>query len=156
MNLNMPWSRREDVIQYFSLIPVLHCHDKLGLNLGNFYPVPGSCREEKGLPLSWRIADIDFVECWCLWLVTFHWWITKKEWLLCTLERAQITGFQLLFPWQIFSLYTFFFSLSLSLSLIFLCRIGRWKPHYKLSKLFKLAGAFQMKRPQSLCRKNKP
>jgi len=52
MNLNMPWSRREDVIQYFSLIPVLHCHDKLDLNLGNFYPVPGSCREEKGLPLS--------------------------------------------------------------------------------------------------------
>lgn len=116
MNLNMPWSRREDVIQYFSLIPVLHCHDKLDLNLGNFYSVPGSCREEKGLPLSWRIADIDFVECWCLWLVTFHWWITKKEWLLCTLERAQITGFQLLFPWQIFSLYTFFFfSLSFSL-----------------------------------------
>lgn len=36
MNLNMPWSRREDVIQYFSLIPVLHCHDKLDLTLGNF------------------------------------------------------------------------------------------------------------------------
>ena len=53
--------KRRDSI--FFVVPVLHCHDKLDLNFANQLLSSRPLSREKGIPLSRRIADFDFVEC---------------------------------------------------------------------------------------------
>lgn len=69
----MPWFCRETVIRYFLLIPVYCIVMITWLELCKYYLLgSSSCREEKGIPLSWRFAVLD---CWCL----FHWWSVYFE-----------------------------------------------------------------------------